>query len=401
MIFSNTRPKSLASSDASTSRAIPTNRLWRSASVNFGFDLGLSGTDQSSSVNKNFICGSGSRSLNREGWNWRDRALCLPCSTSRFISQSFANYTAKRGIRPHGVVITDLLAEAVAEVELAQITMQVRSIAMLINADHAPLEDGEEAFDGVAVDGAARIFATAVIDRTVAQELFANPAVVAGAIGIEVAIPVSSFERAGDLFHSQIVDMDGPSTPAPFDKRDYLHLVAPAIAALPALAAGELVVLLPPEGFVGFNGHSAATDGREAIVFHRFADAMAKEPCGFHAALKHTLDLAGADALLAGAKQVDHLQPQMQRQMRGLKDGPHAHGEWLAAVIALVEAHAGGCASHLADARSISVAAVRADRTVRPKLRFDIGESAFFGLELGGIEHRLGHGTSPMARTLH
>ena len=221
MIFSNTRWKSFASSDASTSRAISLNRLWRSASVNFSF--GLSATSHSSSVNENFICGSGSRSLNREGWNWRGRALCLPCSTSRFIGQPLANDTFERDFCAHRVVETNLFPVAVTEVELAQITMQMRSVAMLINADHAPLEDGKEAFDGVAVDGAARIFAAAVIDRTVAQELFANPAVVAGAIGIEVAIPVSSFERAGDFLHAEIDDVNGPSAPAPFDKRDDLQ----------------------------------------------------------------------------------------------------------------------------------------------------------------------------------
>jgi len=41
MTFLKARSKSLASGDASTSRAIATKRVWRSASVSFGFVLRL------------------------------------------------------------------------------------------------------------------------------------------------------------------------------------------------------------------------------------------------------------------------------------------------------------------------------------------------------------------------
>ena len=49
---------------------------------------------------------------------------------------------------------------------------------------------------------------------------------------------------------------------------------------------------------------------------------MAQKPGGFHAAIQHPLNLAGADAFLAGAHQVDDLQPQMQRQMADSKMVP-------------------------------------------------------------------------------
>jgi hypothetical protein len=91
----------------------------------------------------------------------------------------------------------------------------------------------------------------------------------------------------------------------------------------------------------------------------------------------------------------------MQGKVRGLEDGPYADGEGLPALVALVKTHAGGFALHLADARAVAVAAMRTGRTLWPQVRFDIGESAFFGLELGGVENGFGHGSSPMARTLH
>ena len=71
---------------------------------------------------------------------------------------------------------------------------------------------------------------------------------------------------------------------------------------------------------------------------HRKADTVPKVPRGFHAASKHPLKLPGADAFLAGAKQVDGLQPQVQRQVTILEDRTHAHGERLAAGVALAQA---------------------------------------------------------------
>ena len=73
---------------------------------------------------------------------------------------------------------------------------------MLINTDHAPLEYREEAFNGVAVDVAPRIFFAAVIDRTVAEKLLADAPIVPGLIGVEVAITRSGFEGAGDFIHT-------------------------------------------------------------------------------------------------------------------------------------------------------------------------------------------------------
>ena len=77
--------------------------------------------------------------------------------------------------------------------------------------------------------------------------------------------------------------------------------------------------------------------------------------------------------------------------MRGFEDSSHAHGEGLPALIAFVEAEAGGLASHFPDAGDVVVSAVGAHRTVRPQARFDVGDGACFGLELRGIENGLSH----------
>ncbi len=67
-------------------------------------------------------------------------------------------------------------------------------------------------------------------------------------------------------------------------------------------------------GFVDLNNATSAAHWRESAVAHCLADAVGKEPSGFHAARKHPLDLIGRNALLAGAHQVNDLEPQMQGQ---------------------------------------------------------------------------------------
>ena len=63
---------------------------------------------------------------------------------------------------------------------------------------------------------------------------------------------------------------------------------------------------------------------------------------GFKSDAQHALKLASANALLAGAKQVNRLQPLAQRHVAQIEDGPDLHRELLAAGVALVKPDAGG-----------------------------------------------------------
>jgi hypothetical protein len=116
---------------------------------------------------------------------------------------------------------------------------------------------------------------------------------------------------------------------------------------------------------------------------------MPKEPCSLHTATKHPLDLVGRYTFFAGAHQMDDLQPQMQRQMGRLENGPHPHREGLAAGVALVEAGAGRLALQAADA--LGFPAMVADGTVGPQPRLHIGESGGFVLEMRGRKNIRGH----------
>lgn len=122
----------------------------------------------------------------------------------------------------------------------------------------------------------------------------------------------------------------------------------------------------------------------ESAVAHRFADTVSKKPRSFHAVNEHPLNLPGANPLLACAHKMDDLKPKVQRQMRGLENGPHADREWLTAFIAFAKAEARALACQFMDTLRVSAAAMRTIWAMRPKLALDIGESGFFILEMRG-----------------
>src|SRR5262245_24706073 len=103
---------------------------------------------------------------------------------------------------------------------------------------------------------------------------------------------------------------------------------------------------------------------------------MAHEPSGVVLNLQRPVQLVAADALLAGAQQVDRLKPLVQRRVAVLENRSDAHRELLAAVPALLEAVANnafrvllaGLRVHaLQRIDAIQAAAVRTDRTIGPK----------------------------------
>jgi hypothetical protein len=143
-------------------------------------------------------------------------------------------------------------------------------------------------------------------------------------------------------------------------------------------------------GFVCSNGLASAAHRRCRTGVHSQPDPVTKEPSGLHAAIKHALDLPGRDAFLAGAKQMDDLQPQMQRQVAILKNRPHADCEGLLAGVALVQARTRRLAVQAANAPRL--AAVRANGAVRPQARLDVSEGCGLILKMRGRKYGLGHG---------
>lgn len=77
-------------------------------------------------------------------------------------------------------------AAIVAEIKFRQVAVQVSLAAMLVDSDHAALEDGEHVFNGVRMDDAvgfvAHVFAASVLDRSVVCELFSGDRIEVGLV---------------------------------------------------------------------------------------------------------------------------------------------------------------------------------------------------------------------------
>jgi len=114
-----------------------------------------------------------------------------------------------------------------------------------------------------------------------------------------------------------------------------------------------------------------------------------QEPSGFHAAIERPLHLSSADTLLALANDVDRLKPEMQRKMAILEDRADSHGEALPADVASAKSYAGRLALKASNPCRVNVAAMRANRAVRPQVRLYIRKGGFFVAEMGSGQDRL------------
>lgn len=262
--------------------------------------------------------------------------------------------------------------------------------AVLIDALHAPLEDGEEVFDGVGVNVAAPIFTLAMRDNTVLREGLGKADILACFVGHDARFvrDVLLQDRDNGL-GLNVLHMDATNASAALDKRQDGVLVGIAPALLLTFRLHAL--LLADEGFVGLDNAAIAAHRREIASAHCLADAMAHKPCGFQGHAQGAMQLVRADSLLAGRQQIDRLQPQAQRDMALLEDGADLDVELLPALVALVKADAGRLALHLG--YTFLLTAMRADRTIRPDAGFNPGVGGFFVLQV--LLRKQGHGLSP------
>src|SRR6266446_526150 len=138
------------------------------------------------------------------------------------------------------------------------------------------------------------------------------------------------------------------------------------------------------KGFVRLDEHAVPAErAARTVVAHSFPNAMTDKPSGFEINTEDPSELICAEALLRRAHQVHCLKPNMQRHMARLEDGSDFDGERLTARIAFVNADAGAFAFQRPG--TIDYATFRADTSIRPKLRFDVGISGGFATETGFI----------------
>jgi hypothetical protein len=139
---------------------------------------------------------------------------------SRSIGKPLPKDALERVVRTGGVVNAECDAVIIPEIELVQIPLQMLFPAMLIDAPHTPLEDAEEAFNGVGSHVTTGIFVFGVVHPFVLGERLAGALVVLGFVGMQAAFRGHVFgEYLADSRPGEIVNLDGLATASPLNER--------------------------------------------------------------------------------------------------------------------------------------------------------------------------------------
>jgi hypothetical protein len=156
-----------------------------------------------------------------------------------------------------------------------------------------------------------------------------------------------------------------------------------AVAALRSFNA----FLAPDEGLVRLDGVVTAQRSQRTVA-HSLTNAVRHEPRRLERHTKGPVELVGADALLAGAEQVEGHQPLVEWNMAALENGALGDAEELPAVPTLPSARLRAGTLQLHD--PIGRATVRAHRAIGPEMDLDEQPGCFLIMEMRGFEH--GHG---------
>jgi hypothetical protein len=303
-------------------------------------------------------------------------------SMSRLISEALASSFRYRDTGALHVIDAELGAGVHAEIKLRQVAVKVLLVDVLEHADESALEDAEEAFKSVGMHIAPRLLVLGMVNGFVLQDL----ALVHGrAVSHQAAVLMQMLNQR--IPHVLVIEVHAADIPAALDEAEYLGRRT-CVQGQPCGLAG--LGRLRKVSLVGFHGHACAAQLASIRRGHCMANPVAHEPRGFHPHAQGALKLAGADAFLGRAHQVDRLKPIAQRRMAVLEDGPHLHGEGLTALVALPEANTSGLAVEAADLLLVAVPAVRADGAGGPKMPLYVLVGGGFIGELGGLKDR-GH----------
>ena len=195
-------------------------------------------------------------------------------------------------------------------------------------------------------------------------------------------------ERKQERFHwicLAALLIDVIAYPAMLDKGDDRALGA--VSGLAALGTLGHAVLVTEIGLVGFDDLAGTADRTGVIIAHAFTDAMRHEPRRFVGDAKHAVQLVCRNAFLGRTHEVRRQKPLMQRDMGALVKRTDAHGELLAAGIAVMPAGTHGLA--LEGRHSFELAAIGAEHAIGPALLFEVVAGCVFVVKdrIGEIAH--------------
>lgn len=375
----NARSAPFSVSSAPALRAASTKRLYCAGSSGLGFDF--------CSIARRY---HDLRSKGSSNWNG---AAGSRLRMSSSIREALTLCAFDRNRFALHVIDAQLGAGIHAEIKFVRVTLEMLGVDVLINADDAALEDGKEAFQRVRVNIATRPFKLGMIDGFVnsPNRVLEHRRAIADQSAIPVQVLVQARTDAAMVKHNRA------DIAAAFYKAQNLH-IRPATFGMAARLCRTTNLHI-----VDFYGLTLTADRAGFVGVHHFADAMAKVPRGFHAAAKHPLKLAGRNAFLGCAKQMDRLQPHPQGKVAILKNRTLAHGKGrTTARVTLAQADLhdafgvlfGRLGAHVCKSADLVAerSAMRANGTFRPKLGLDVIEGGLLAKEPGIGKDGVGHG---------
>ena len=303
---------------------------------------------QLSRMKKNASCGSSS-GKRAQARHRRVFSLDRGLRTSRFIGEPLTLHAHKGNVGTAHVINSKPFAVRIPEIELGQVALQMRFADMEVATSDASFEDGKVIFYSVGVGVSAYIFLGTVVYDFMAK-VFPHVAVLSCIVGTKKRFSFDLRDQYGTELRSGYTgDVQGTDAAITLYKREHSFFAPASTKPLScALTLMPVALFAADKCLVGFNGFTFTAKLAKGVGAHSLTDAMSKEPSGLHAALKHSLYLASRNAFLAGAHQMNNLQPEMQRQVRGFENGSNPDGKGLLAGIALVQSDPGGLTVQLA-----------------------------------------------------
>lgn len=267
----------------------------------------------------------------------------------------------------------------IPEIELVAVPLKMDLLAVLIYAAHPAFKDRVETFHCFGVDvGIVRVdvFLAAMVHDAMSGELRAQRLIGVALITHEVGIPGNVLVQDGtdgggrDVIHDGADDRLGLSV----QNAHHLHLVVEG-----SFHRGSW--LNAKEGLVHLHGAPVDTEHGKGRGAHGLTDPVTHEPGSFERDAKDPRQLVGTEPLFGRADQPYGLKPVPHGNVARLEDGPHLHGERLAALVALVDAYP--CAGALQLANALYTTAVRTDWTTWPQLTLHVLIRSFLVVEEG------------------
>ena len=262
------------------------------------------------------------------------RAVSILSLNERLVREPLSGGAVNEAVEPHQGVVLDV-ALIKPKRKFVNVAVQMFRAGVMIDANQAALQDGEDAFDAIGRHFVANIFVRTVIDGFVVLPSVSDADICAVFVSMQrrssLDVRVDFRLNRPPVGSVECHRYRAPPALAHSKNGRFSNSSAPRIQFL----AFMLIRLLAANiGFVNLNYALKFFEFRTA----RFAKAVQNEPRRFLRNADFLRKLHGRNTLAGRHKQVHRVNPLMKRNVRPLENRAGANREVLFALIAAIEA---------------------------------------------------------------